>query len=451
MPKTQKSTRPATAGAAQALAETLLEAGKPRKSAAGRPARKAAVPPAATAYPPEVAGILKKYRLADANGQLRQTQSGEAKVFGPVLSPQVIDKFLALDGTQNKRIFDWMLHAAGGGSAAQKESALVLELAHAWVLKRRVAGEDEEGRKIAPLSKEEAEVYWKTECEDSIRQDCFCADEDTAIQSQYQVFCYYRNWPGRDNIYADVVAATEQFLAIQGDKGKQSEYNRLNPKTPIPTSLWLEDGSPRYESAQALAQACRAFRASFARRRAEKNVTYIGAADPVTGEHARGSDVTFYSDANVTVKIPATAMASRQSGHPDWCVANKSRWLSYFDSQDKGAFSWGGYSTRGPLVYWQVHGTLNDAYLAQVAGHMVGAAGRVPEGIEFWDKENTHLYSWPELRARLAAQPITGLVNSFEASFERLKAWLANFKKADIENFPALESCARQLVAGLLD
>lgn len=66
--------------------------------------------------------LKQKYRL-DAEVKLKSKGSDNKKLgVGPLLDPQVFNKFAALDHTRNKRYLDWMLFQAGGGIAAFKKS-----------------------------------------------------------------------------------------------------------------------------------------------------------------------------------------------------------------------------------------------------------------------------------------------------------------------------------------
>lgn len=459
----------------------LLEAGKPPK---GTPPEAApAQEPANTeSYPPQVAAVLKKYHILNADGsprmvaleknqhketanakKVRQSsqQAAPSPKLTPILDPDVITKFASLDTTKNKRLLDWMLFAAGGGENARRASEKVFEQSHQWVVDNRMKGfgrdhDPDEGVEdvIKPMSKEEAEADWDQNSREEFYVDCFYADEDFAADPTYPVFGYFQTWPGRDGVYQKVESGVNQFLAIVGNKKLLADYNKFNAKTPFQTNLWNEDGSPRFKDIDALITACGEFKASFARRRGEQNVQFIG-RDPENpkGGFVRGSDTKLYSDDYVDVFVPATAAASMKTGAPNWCVANKSRWEEYFRTRSKSSLNWGGYTERGPFVYWHVKVPVKDKHLQKIAGHMKASSpDRVPEAVEFWDIQNNQAIAWHSLRARLQAES-PELVQSFEESLKPVQDWMKSYKHGkDVEHYPALESKkkAEELVNSML-
>lgn len=448
------------------MVSTMLEAGK---KVMGTAPEVPPVPPLAEASDAAVIAILKKYHILNPDGTPRLTTINDEPKPGPILDQSVIDMFVELDPTKNKRLFEWMLYAAGGGEAAQRQSQRVLDLSKEWVIGNRMKGfgknhDEDKGEHdvIKPMTQEEAEADWKANSEAEYTRDCFFADEDFAKDPAYPVFGYFRHWPGRkvtgsEGVYAQVVEAVTAFLAICADKKRLSEYNRLNPAAPFQLSVWNDDGSPRYKDVESLATVCREFKASFARRRAEKNVQFIGREHDDQGVakpgFTRGANVKLFTDANLDVYIPATAAASMKTGAPNWCTANKSRWDEYFRTRQKTSLNWGQYTDqRGPFIYWQVKAQVHDPHLKRIAGHITGKATQIPGGIEFWDVQNSAHISWDILRRRLNAES-PDLLHSFETSLTLVQEWFKTYKKGqDIESYPALESKKRaeQLVKDML-
>src|SRR5690349_13349123 len=100
--------------------------------------------------PPNVGKTLRKYFLlipADNGGEKwRETSikmagpDGKPIGAGPVLDPEVIQRFLELDTTPDKAWFDWMLLHSGGGSTALKRSETLLAQTKVRFIDDRVRG-----------------------------------------------------------------------------------------------------------------------------------------------------------------------------------------------------------------------------------------------------------------------------------------------------------------------
>jgi len=316
----------------------------------------------------------------------------------------------------------------------------------------KVKSRDEQDSK--PMTRQEAEADWQANDYARYHREYFFADQDLASDPQYPVFGYYREWPGRDNVYQKVVDGVTKWLAIINDKKLLSSYNKLNPQEPFQISLW-DQGKPRYQTAEDLLNVVSQFKASFARRKAEKNIQFIGKSPE--GTYSKGPNEVLYKDELMTVYIPATAAASMKTGFPNWCVSNKSRWEDYFKTRSKDSLLWGSYSMRGPFVFWHF-ANVSDQQLRRLAGHIQlscsrkGGSGFV-QGIQFWDGHNQSSISHSEILSRLANQPNgAALVKSFNTSVKEAEAWFKQFNQdKDIEMYPALEDLARKLVASLID
>jgi hypothetical protein len=85
----------------------------------------AETPPAKPARKPKVSPLEKlkqKYRLDDTVRILEAGPDGRPLGSGPLLDPEVFNRFAALDPSKDKRYLDWMLFQVGGGVAAFKRS-----------------------------------------------------------------------------------------------------------------------------------------------------------------------------------------------------------------------------------------------------------------------------------------------------------------------------------------
>lgn len=460
--------------------------------------------PITEAYDGPVRAILQKYHLLDEAGNVKtvevranpEDQESTETETGPMLDEDVINRFLALDTSRNKRVFDWIMYAAGGGADAQEMSKTALGMAHNWVINNRTGDLDKDAienaynenpeafeefarakglqsfdevrRKripfglnrdevpIDPMSREEAEQEWLQNDAARYTEAYNFADQDLAADPTYPVFGYYMHWPGRKNVYENVVNAVTAWQGIVNNKKLLQQYNKMMQGNPFQTSLWKQDGSPLFESAEALLAAVKQFKRVFAEKRAQANVQYIGKAKPPGEGFAKGPDEVLYEDDLMKVVIPATAAASLKSGHMDWCISNRTRWDDYFKNSNTRDFMWGSpsYTGAGPFVFWLFKPQFQDRYLQKVAGHFklnCHAGGVVDiDKIDFWDVENRAAKPFSNIVQRLE-QEVPGSSRNFKASLEAVQEWFKQFKSSDVELHPSLESLARKLVDMMLN
>jgi hypothetical protein len=88
------------------------------------PAKKSDAPKkrAAKSGAAKIEALKQKYRLDDEVNLSVRGKDGLPLGKGPLLDPQVIEKFSELDTTKDKRYLDWMLFQAGGGAEAFRRS-----------------------------------------------------------------------------------------------------------------------------------------------------------------------------------------------------------------------------------------------------------------------------------------------------------------------------------------
>ena len=405
------------------------------------------------AYTGPVATILKKYHLLDDNGELRNVTIGaeadKPGEEGPIIDPEVLERFLAVDRSKNKRVFDWMIYAAAGGTPHIRESERAIDLAKNWVIDNRMKGKDRNEKPIKPMTRKEAEEDWEKNELPIYYVSYFFADQDLAGDIQYPCFGWFRHWPGRNNIYPKVLDTVTKWLALANDKKFIQLWNRSNPKEPFQPTLWDGD-KPIYESVEALADFVGSVKANLARRKAEQNVVTVG-KNP-EGGYRTGADEVLYDDENVKVIVPLTAAASLKKGFNDWCVSNRSRWDDYFKSRSQNALMWGSYTQRGPFAFMHLKKpTPHDKYLQSVALHVqlnnrIGAEDR----IDFWDRQNNRVIRQQEI-ARRMEQAVPGSSDSLRKAVREVEDWLKDFKAEQLERYPALEALARALVNAILE
>jgi len=426
------------------------------------------------AYTGPVAAVLNKYHLLDEKGELRNVTIGadpennKPGEYGPIIDPSVLDRFLEVDQSNKKRVFDWMLYAAAGGAAHLRESEGALAEAKRFVIDKRMKGEGGDGP-ITPMSREDAEKDWQQNTYPLFYNAYFFADQDLAGDIKFPCFGWFRKWPGRNGVYPKVVDTVSKWVKLTKDKKFIQQWNRLYPKEPFPLSLW-DDEKPRYVGVDDLANfvnsAVNNLRATLARMRAEQNVVTVG-KNPEGGYRTGPSEV-LYDDEHLSVVIPLTAAASLKRGFNNWCIANRSRWEEYFRTKSPHSLLWGGseYTAKGPFAFITFKKQLPDPEfyaltgvprlperppLAMVAMHahltqMPNSPGR----FVFWDMQNERAIPHQEMSRRVRAV-VPEAVASFNSAAKEVEDWLTQFQQDQLERFPALEAMARALVNAILE
>jgi len=422
------------------------------------------------AYEGPVLVLLRKYHLTEPDGSLRicyfgkDVSKNDPGVPGPIINPAALNRLIALDASNGKRLLDWILYASGGGEPHVKESERAVELAKAWVLKNRMEGKGREETDIKPMSREEAEADWKANEWPRYEHEYYFADEDLAKDIQYPVFGWFREWPGRNRVYEKIEKAVQAFMMLLKDKKLVSSWNKASPKEKLMTDMALafwEGDQPRYNDVDALAEFVSGIRTTLARRRAEQSPVTVGKAPE--GGYRTGQNEVIYDDENFTVVIPLNAAAALKKGYNDWCISNRSRWEDYFKSKDKSKLLWGSnYYDTGPFAFFAIKKQTGDSHLR--AGHIPAFAAHAQlskgpghnDRFDFWDQENRQANTYSNLVSRLRRVP--GAKESLDAALQEVEAWLAQVKmwkepEDPRERYPSLESVqalARKLVDNIL-
>ncbi len=147
------------------------------------------------------------------------TALGEApkpQDIGPILSPNVVQKFVAVDTSKDKQLLAWMLFQAAGGLAGKRDSEAHIEEAKEKYFEEWRNGYyvDETGEKVhvcEPKTPEECETEWAAVVV-GFRKSLNPADEGLMKQFANAVFGYLREWPGHDKIYEKVAAAASKYV-----------------------------------------------------------------------------------------------------------------------------------------------------------------------------------------------------------------------------------------------
>jgi hypothetical protein len=262
--------------------------------------------------PPAVLAVLRKYFIIttkqagegwrQVNISKHQDQKGRPLGPGPLLDPDVIDRFLKADTTPNKAWFEWMIVQAGGGEVALKRSEKLLDKTKMRFLDERVHGYRTPEREYPPVSKEKALEMWKRE-ERNFMEELTVGDQD--LTSSHKIFGFYRHWPGKDRIYEKVALTVSKFLKLSRKIAQMNLFLRKQGNHDGMVSTRPKD----YEGLSDLESEIRRVERFYASRAARND---IRVAPGVNGEK------TVYSDDYVTVIVPLTYAAAVRYGWPSW-------------------------------------------------------------------------------------------------------------------------------------
>src|SRR5271157_94974 len=404
------------------------------------------------AYEGQVLVLLRKYHLAEPDGSLRicyfgrDASKNDLGRPGPIINPAALDRLIALDTSNGKRLLDWILYASGGGEPHVKESERAVDLAKAWVIQNRMAGKGREETDIKPMSRQEAEADWKANEWPRYEHEYYFADEDLAKDLQYPVFGWFREWPGRNRVYERIERAVQAFNMLLKDRKLVASWNKTSPKEKLMTDMGLafwEGDQPRYKDVDALAEFVSNIRTTLARHRAEQNLVTVG-KNP-EGGYRTGQNEVVYDDENFSVVIPLNAGAALKKGYNDWCISNRSRWEDYFKSKQKDRLFWAGsYYDTGPFAFFSIKKPTGDPYLRPGSVPAFAAHAQLTkkpgarDRFAFWDQDNKQANPYADMVLRLRSVP--GAKQSLDAALQELEAWLAQFKEDQRERYPSLES-----------
>lgn len=449
----------------------LHEAPKKKKRAAA-PADVAAT--VAAPGDATVMRILQKYRILQPDGSwtevlldVKDEATAKPMGHGPLLNPAVIERFLELDTTKDKKYLDWMLFQAGGGEAAKKAAAKELDTIRDMKIEELTQPEgwkDSNGTFHKAISLAKAKEQWETVDKPKFEPETMVGDQDTLMRFDGDVFGYYRNWPGRDQIYQKTYTAVKAFQKnVEEKHGTQSKISLINQareKRATATSgkyAPLKTSITDFATLDELEAWNDEFYYHFKRQEVAKDVRFVGRS-PETSEIRTGPEEKMYDDDNVLVTVPATIAAMMKVGYDNWCVANKTEFEKafHYDKNQRSSPNWTNYTKRGPFVVFILK-KAQDPY-RKIAAHIQTNNCDLPslappyKNVEFFDQTNRpgHISSWPDLLRTISNGVDLETANSMEKGMAEAAEWLRSFKPTDIKSNP-YEALAGKLVKQLLD
>jgi hypothetical protein len=115
---------------------------------------------------------------------------------------------------------------------------------------------------------------------------------------------------------------------------------------------------------------------------------------------------------------------------------------------------WGSdsYTAKGPFAFFTFKvPTTADSDLQMLAAHVqLDQNPNSPGRFVFWDKDNKVGISTSSIVSRIN-RSVPAALPSFRKAVAELEDWLTQFKREQLERFPALEGVAGQLVAAMLN
>jgi len=341
--------------------------------------------------------IIEKFGLRDlcvVNG-----------VLGQKMDEGCIQRFVENDPSKTGKYLEWMLYQAGGGvcrldrstvqweNGEHKEPALREQLKAAWIEDLVKGYKDDNGVDVPPISQEEAEKKW-AEDEPALKRLHIYGDEDYV---QHGCFGFYRNWPGRNNLYPEIVKLVERFHRHRAALKAQGKSIDLSLKT--------------YPNLPDLAKA----------------LENISAAEI---RAIQDYDVIFKSEW-LLVSCPYTVGASLRLGIPKWCTSNESGFLSALSGGGKNR--WKEYAEHHALYYCRFRKLAKPAaFPVDYVAIQVPFCSNVPlvptfTGANYWDADDksSDLNGW---LAKMTRHPCMTLdhVQSFK---DALQAMIDHFKQ----------------------
>lgn len=252
-------------------------------------------------YPAEVQQVLVKYGVLMPDGSPGCVFNKRVNC-GVLMDSKVVERLVGVDTTPDNEWLDWIFFQAGGGAKAQTETARVQARLKDKFFTTHTKGNEKLG--IAAASQDQVEAMWAKQGK-ALMASLAVLGEPFLREHVYSgCFGYYRNWPGRANIYPEVVATVKAWLEI---KPRVIEMNRKNPDSAI-------DISPHaYGTVESLRKAV----GNFGRAVYAGEIEYIGKP-----EH----DDLVYSDQNLKVMIPATWATAVKYGFSSHDISNPERY-----------------------------------------------------------------------------------------------------------------------------
>jgi hypothetical protein len=353
--------------------------------------------------PKSVIPVLRKYNLISKPSKPARARENWTQTVlttqqlgaGPLLDPEVINRFLQADTTPEKRWLDWMLFQAGGGRPAKGRSKEFLQNIKEDWFSKHVTGYTNKrtGVKYPPVTPQEAERSWN-EAEHRFVTMSEVGDQDLVIERN--IFGFFRHWPGQNRMYERIALAVAKFLKL---RRKVEAVNKHGVEVGMEPS--------DYSDVNDLEAAIKKVDTFFNTRAARQDVRI-------------DQDKKIYDDEVIRVLAPLTYAAAVHYGWGEWDFAGKDA----FNAQMTGT----GQSWNNP---WQKFMSDGNAFVYihfkyPVPGWVAFESERFrryslqnlalvlkepqlrkfdPNGTPVYDEENRHVLTLGEVREMILNEP----------------------------------------------
>lgn len=262
------------------------------------------------AYTERQLKVLREFCILDDDNQLvcRRLCRPEDKPLGmgPKLEASAVQRLIDVDATEGQVWLEWIFNQAAGGSAAKESSERALEQMKQRFMDERLHGyQHARTREIYPkLPKEDAERRY-VEAEPKFREVLFYTDQD--LVDKFGVSGFYRHWPGKDSVYANIEKTVKTWLALQPKLAQMNDELAAEDKERLPV------GPSGIDSVDALVALVTKVERYFMSKAARMDVRLA---------KCNGNDY-IYNDDYIIALSPLTYAAAVRYGCDSWLWANR--------------------------------------------------------------------------------------------------------------------------------
>lgn len=364
-------------------------------------------------YPENVLQVLKKYRILKPDGTWRTSvlQSPPSSPLGPgpILAEDVIKRLVAADSTPDGKWLDWIFYqAAGGEKGEQMREGAISQIRERFIDERKYGFQHPDTKEyVPPVSAEAATARWNA-MEPKFRDIMYVCDQDSV--TKLNTFGYYRNWPGSDRIYENVVSAVTNYQARFKKLLRMNKEMAKEDKPPLPID------PADIKTVEEMVNITKKVERYFGSKKAREDIQL--------SNHGERQDGLIYADDYVEVLVPLTWAAAVYYGYDQWAWANREQFDTFISSEDAPDYKneWKQRTTGGkvyvyitfrvPAPVWvsRKNGKFNWHELTSLAlelntAEMRKLATTNPDTWKVWDEENRNTMTIRDVKQMLLDEP----------------------------------------------
>ena len=310
------------------------------------------------------AALKMSKEQADALATRKARDKALSVVFTEKVAPDAVQRLFAADHSQDHHWSEWIFEQAGGGKAARDQTDH-----HVNYLKQRF------------IHQYSAEAWAQTEA--SFLEKMRSADQDVMMKMR-GCWGFFRDWPGRDDVYAKVVAAVEKFQEQEASLLEMNQELQHNGQPVLPAL------PEQLAELKALTDV-------------NQRVTNWIAAKRVRTDSRVATwkkEKTIYSDDFITAIAPLTYAAAVKFGFDAWDVSNREKFAKVAQGELHGN-PWDKFVANNqfmvllkfnvPMPAWVNRD--DDFNLYELTNLLLALDNTMsasdPDGWEVWDEENS--------------------------------------------------------------